>query len=490
MDIFRQRDLIRPNSLFVGVGLSILTGLVLGTASLVLSPVWVLAGLLAGSLMLLVFKKPELAILGYLVLTSTVIPQNGLPRASFGLGRLMLTDLIIFALFAYIIVQSLVYSNRKIRLSPLGILFILFYLAGLLSTLYHIYVAHSLTLEESLGELRVFNHYLLFFAVINILREKNQIRFFIKSLFFLAIIAAASVVVQYVLGPSNPIVPGRVETLDVEGATIQGVTRILTPGESLLLFVMVVSLVMLLTEKSDGSSLFRWSMTVLIILGVLLTFNRSFWIGTLISMALLFLVVPRQLQRRFLSWVTVGIPIAILALAVMALYPKSDYSHLLSASFQRLYSLTQKRTYQSSQSSLRWRDFEYEHGFIKLMETPVIGTGLGAMYRPFVFRRDRPGFDGRRYMHNGHLYLLVKTGLLGYICFFSLSVLFIYRGLKYWRKIPDPKMGTVVLGLALGYLGAMVVAIVDPLYSQWYSTPVIGVAMGLSESIIAAYLPA
>jgi len=101
---------------------------------------------------------------------------------------------------------------------------------------------------------------------------------------------------------------------------------------------------------------------------------------------------------------------------------------------------------------------------------------------------DYEHFDGRRFTHNGHLYIVLKTGLLGYFFFLSISLLVLGRGFKHWRHVPDPAMRSIVLGITFTYLGAFISGISEPRFMDWNWTPVLGIMIGVNEAIFKRHL--
>jgi O-antigen ligase len=163
----------------------------------------------------------------------------------------------------------------------------------------------------------------------------------------------------------------------------------------------------------------------------------------------------------------------------------SDINRLITGTLGRLASLTSTESFEDPNSSLRWRDFEYQFALPQIVSHPFIGVGAGAMYRPFVVGRDSELFDGRRYIHNGHLSIIVKSGLLGYLCFLVFSLIALFRGFKNWRRITSPQLRAVVLGFSFAYSGILIGSTVSPMILTGSWTPVIGIMLGINEVIIA-----
>jgi hypothetical protein len=68
-----------------------------------------------------------------------------------------------------------------------------------------------------------------------------------------------------------------------------------------------------------------------------------------------------------------------------------------------------------------------------------------------------------------------------------LSIVFLFRGFKYWRKIANDHYRAVVLGFSLVYLAILIAAIVNSTFMQWRWTPVLGIMFGINEVIFAKF---
>ena len=132
---------------------------------------------------------------------------------------------------------------------------------------------------------------------------------------------------------------------------------------------------------------------------------------------------------------------------------------------------------------MRWRYVENEYALAQIAAHPYLGMGMGARYRPYDQRIDWPGmdWDARSFIHNGHLWVMVTTGLLGYVILMWLSIAFLVRGFKYWRRISDPQLRGIVLGFTLVYVGIFIAALVNRTFGSWNWTPILGIMMGVNE---------
>jgi O-antigen ligase len=471
----------RQTLIYTGAALGI--GLLLGVASVLFSPLWVLAGIAALAFFLVLIKRPEIGLLGYLVITSTLISPDSLPKIPIGVGRLLITDIILLALLGLILVRALVEHDFKIVHTPLDLPLIGFLGIAFLSTFIAINQSR-LTFNDSLGEVRVIMSYLTFFVVTNLVREERQLRALLRGLFFLACVVALGMIAQFLLGNYIQILPGRVETLGTEGVSFMGVTRIIPPGESLVFVVFLVMTATLAIDKlnlKNVPTLIVWGLTGL---GVVLTFKRNLWIAVLLAVFLLALLSRWNIRLKMAGGILVVLSMVTVVLLPTLSQPESEMNKLVTGAFDRLISLTDPQTFEDPNSSLRWRDFEYQYAMPQIASHPLIGLGEGAMYRPFVVGKDRIGFDGRNYTHNGHLNIIIKSGLLGYLSFFVFSLIALARGFKFWRRIPNPQLQAVLLGFTLGFFGILIGSIVSPMIVTAWWTPVIGIMLGINEVIL------
>jgi O-Antigen ligase len=448
-------------------------GLVLGLGCVFFSAAWVLGALAAGAIVVATFKRPEIALLGILALTSSIVFETSLPLIPIGVGSLHIPDIMLLALLSLIVVRRLVEPDFAIIHTPLDWPLLCFYAVALLSTLAAIF-GSSLDFNLGMREIRTLSYYLTFFAVTNLLRDRRQIRLLLRGFSVLAILVAAVMLAQFLLGDSVRLLPGRVETIRSGSYAI---TRVLPPGQSLILVSFILTTVALSLNRLgpvNMLTLLQWG-----VLGtaVLITFNRSFWVGVAVAFLGLAYVVRAHERPKLIGR---GLAILVLVAVILVLVlsqPESRAASFVRAAFERLGSIASSGTLQ--EDSLQDRGLEMKYALPQIAAHPLLGLGFGATYRRWDPRLDwraddGSGYDGRAYIHNGHLWILLKSGLLGYLSLLWLSVAFLVRGF-------DRQMRSVVLGFTLTYLAGFIGAVVNPMQMQWYWTPIIGMMMGISE---------
>jgi len=459
-------------------------GLLVGIAALIFSPLLVLGTLAAAALFVYAtLKRPEIALLGILIATASIVFEERLPLLSVGSISLHIPDILLLGSLGLITIRWLVVPEFTIVRTPLDRPLLIFYGVTLLSTFIAI-LQSSVEVKEALRETRVLSYYLTFFVVTNLVRERRQLNLLLNGIFCLATIVAAAMIGQFLLGDSVQLLPGRVESLVTEGLVFEDITRILPPGLSIVLVSFVAILCILVVEKSKPLGLLKFLQCGLLGMALLVTFLRSYWAVLIMVFFLLVYLFRGYDRRRLVGWSLLGIFSVAMILLVVFSYPHSRATKLIGSSIDRLGTLASSKTYQG------WRKIENGYALSTIASHPLIGLGMGFTYRPWDSRLDqrgRPGssdLDFRKFIHNGHLWILLQSGLLGYLSLMWLSLAFLMRGFRYWRSVANSQLKGVVLGFTLIYLAVLIAAWVNSTFMRWYWTPVIGIIMGINEVIL------
>jgi O-antigen ligase len=388
-------------------------------------------------------------------------------------------------LFALIVVRALAEPQFKLIHTPLDLPFLLFYGIALLATAIAI-VQSAVNTQMAVTEIRYISYYLIFFLVTNLVRDARQVRLLIHGLFMLAILVAIAMFVQLALGQSVQILGGRVEPLVTEGVRRSEIIRITNfGGEALIMTAFILRITIFAVSGTRGIGLMAPIQVALFGVAVIMTYNRNFWIGAFLAILIVTYQLSKVQRGHLLKSALAAAVLGSLLLLPIFFQPASRAGEFLAASVERAASLLRPETvWPIETSTLRWRDFEYHYALPQVLENPLLGLGLGAQYRPFVRGIDHANFDGRGYTHNAHLWIILKTGLLGYASLLWLSLLFLWRGFRYWRMAPTPLLQGTMLGSVLTYIGVLLGSIVNPMLMQWYWMPIIGILMGLNEVII------
>ena len=478
--------------------LAVIWGVILGLLILTLPPILSIALVGATIAVPLFLKRPELALLCILAISSSVLEEEFIPTLPVGPLELYATDVIAILIIIYLIFKKLIFKDFNFAKTPLNKFLMAFFVLAMFSTLISflrspgselsfaaIFRDPPAIISLAIPEIRIVCYYLLFYLVINTVKSKSQAKVLAYGILFISMFVVFMLVAQELLGTSLQIIPGRVETLVTDKSAYIGITRVTGfSGEKILLLALTLITAMLVVERNRVQQITKLAIWVVIFAGVLITFSRSIWGGYAISMVLLLFVLKQKERERIIKlFVLLGIVI-LLIVGMIFLLHNDAIQTFIKSSLDRALTLVNPFTYQDPTSTFRWRDFEYQWASIKIKEYPLFGVGLGSYYRPWLPWIDWDNFDGRGFVHNAHIWIMVKTGLLGYAAFLLFSIMYVTRGIKNASKIKDDTLRAILYGSVFTYIGFFIGSITSPIFMLYSSTPVIGVMIGLSESII------
>lgn len=431
-----------------------------------------------------------IALLGILLVTATVGFANRLPVLSVGI-TLQIPDVLLVGSLACVALRRLAVPEFRFVRTPLDRPLLVFYGVTLFATCVAV-LRSSLERDYAISAIRIFSYYLTFFVVTNLVTERRQLDFLLNGIFLLATIVAVGMIAQYLLGGSVQILPESPGGMETQDKSFEASRRIAPPGVSIVLVSLVTSLCILVVERFKPIGLLRWLQCGLLGLAFLVTFLRSYWAGLIVAVCLMAFLVKGADRRRLIVWGLWGL--AVTSTAVLVMYvasaeaPDSRVSRLLEASWDRYSTLGKSGTFEGRDDNVEFRRLEYGYAWPAIASSPLIGLGMGAAYRPLDPRLDADiagiFHDRSRLIHNGHLTVMLQSGLLGYLSLLWLSLAFLMRGFRNWRMIPDDRMRGVVLGFTLVYLAAFVSAVGNSLFMLWFWTPVIGIIMGINEVVL------
>ena len=461
-------------------------GLALGVASVLLSPQWVLVALIVLLGIALIANRPETGILAILVVTSSIVYENQLPLIPIVVGSLHIPDFILVFLCLVMVARSLMEPDFKLIRTPADGLLAAFWLVTLISSLIAIGNG-TLEFSAALRGIRIGTYYLLFFVVINLIRSRAQLMLLLQGVFVIATGVAVAMIIQYLLGSSVAVLPGRVEALVTGSTDYADIARILPPGQALVYVGAVTLGIILGLDRLRQVAVLRGAQFGLVVSGLVLTFIRSFWMMAALMFGLVLALTRKSDRRRLMKWIfLLSAMLCVVGIVLLAI-PDSPAQALIDAVWTRVGTVTGTQILEDS--SFVWRFSEYDHAIPMIEAHPLLGIGAGARYRDYDPRMDWEQFDGRAYIHNGHLWIILQCGLIGYGFFMAWMVWVGVRGLRAWRSVAPVFVRGALLSFSLMLLVLPIGAIVDPVYMQWYWTPVIGMMTGVIEVIRRLYLP-
>jgi len=455
----------------------IFLGIILATFFLFTLPTFVLA--ITGGILLFIFSvyKPEIGILVIIIIISSVVYEAALPLIPIPIGSFHITDVLLLVLLGMIPFKLFTDRNFRLFSTPLDKPLLLFYLAVLISACNSI-IFSKLDFNIVMRHFRLINYYLIYFVITNLIREKRQIKFIIKGLFVIATLVGIFMIIQTIVGESFQLMPGRLEQAETLGQIYKAV-RLIPPG-TILIFVVFLTTVCAITFANKPLLKSSYFYILLVVgTGILFTYWRSYWISIIFSLSICMIMISKRGKKRLLAWFVITVILmSVLSFTFISIggRPRENLASI-SDRFTSLF--TGERILYSD--TLEWRKIEYEYALRNIVKYPLFGIGLAKNYRPYVFGAEDWYYW---YIHNGFLWIILKIGLIGFLPFIWFYIRFLIRGFSNWKIIEDVVLKSAVTGFLLSGVGILLIAIIEPLFMQWYAIVMIATMFGLTEAII------
>jgi hypothetical protein len=370
-------------------------GIALGALSAI-KPSLALGLLAVGLVAILAFRAPVAHLLALIFLTA-VVPLT--IQSRFGTGSANTTGVIPSDVF---LLTGLVRAAWVLRREPLdrrgtvALALTLIFLGGAALQL-----LHALRLGRSIsgvgGEFRVLLGFGTVLMALPLLSDPRARRRLLGGLVVLGLLLGLWGVAQFVLGIRFEL------PADLGGGSAASFN---TAGRVIGLFAFPVAALMALAAlvsgriRSGGIRVALLAVLTLNLASMVLTFERSFFVTTLLGVIAVLILTPGRQRLRLLALAPLGFVSVYLALALLA-------PSVLSAYETRLSTLSNYRndpavTYRVAESRMVSREID---------QHPLTGSGLGA-----AILIGRPGTTvpvvSRRYAENGYLWLAWKLGWL------------------------------------------------------------------------------
>lgn len=448
-------------------------GVLIGLFLLTLGPIPTIGILLFPILLVMLFKVPELLLLAMLAYTSGLIPSQFNPYINLGVGHFQISDLILISLLGVAGFRIFTERDFQFRKTPLDIPIILYCLAvfwGIYTSVTQYETKFSYTTYEA----RIMLTYSVFFVVTQLLRKPEQLKRLIIGIFIVGVVVSALMILQAITGFNLSFVPSSY-------FRASSLTRAYHPGFYAVFITMMMFISLLAVRKTGIRTLALWLAIFILGLSITISLGRNIVFSTLIAIVTLVILLRGEERRRLILSILAIVFIAVSLFSVInVLKPSSALLAYPRALMGRIFNLVETDPF-SPDETLLWRVEETGYAWNQIKVHPFVGIGLFNFYRP-------PFFDGdtlQTYIHNGYLWIWLKTGLIGLIPFLCFILGFVLHGFLSWKKIPDPFLRSVTLGASLIIFAMAFSNFVAPVLIEGFNLAFFAVTIGIGESILA-----
>lgn len=447
----------------------------------------------------LVWRRPEIGLLGLVFLTSGFIPANTID-VRLPVGGLDARDLVFLAVGGLVLLRALLRHDLTVRWRWVGTALAVFWGVAVLSALYALFF-RNVEPQWVFGELRPLAYYGTFFLAALAIRRRNQFVALLVGLFVLADLTAGVLIVQQFFGLENRLLAamtgGAWNVWQADSAYGGfGAVRIIPPGHVLTYAMAIVAFCLFLATPTRAFWRFGLALQfVYLNFALVFTYMRAQWVASAIALALAVMLLPLAGKLRLARY---GLSVVLVLLFAYGIVGDEiertlqDKPFFTTVTTRATSLVTLTETLNSD--SLQWRLFETDESLRSISQNVFLGVGLGNAYRnptnlpPEGANGYRSGFRLTRFVHNSYLYLAVKMGLPGLVAFGLVAVALLASSWRRYIRERDGQLKLVALAIMASYAGFLSWCVTQSQLMQVESTAVIGLLAGMMAGM--SYLAA
>jgi O-antigen ligase len=446
----------------------------------------------------LIWVRPELGVVGLVSLTAGLLPLGSL-YLPLPIGGFFAHDVLLIGLLGMLAVRGLIYDGLRIDWWPVSKPLLVFLALSVASVVYAVSFREA-DIARSFNELRPFVYYGAAILGAMALTRSSQRTTLLIGLFILTDVVSAALILQQFVGAGRLVLPGMVEwqvnEVGAGGVTDSGsslgsgfgLVRIVPPADKLMFVIMILAFVWTLAPGlRPAARMMCGAQCAFLNIGLLLTYTRAQWIASVISLIIIAVLVPHALRVRLGQGVLVGVGLCafVFVLLQAGLQLPGSIQPAGEALLGRATSILSPDATLNS-ASLQWRAFENEEALNSLRQFPQ-GVGLGNTYRAITtYAGEAAGYQGsplNGFMHNGYLYIAVKTGVQGLLAFLWFCLAVLVHGWRLFRTMPNGPERWLVLAILASFVGILQWSVTEPNFLHTGATITIGLMVGVLASL-------
>ncbi|WP_119069592.1 O-antigen ligase family protein [Aggregatilinea lenta] len=424
------------------------------------------------------FRWPEVAILTVIGINSGLVDTEAIPWIPLGPITLHISDLLLIFLLALIFLRGMSQPGFRLYGSPLVLPLLLFMLALVISV-GNAVLFQGVGANDALRLARFIAYWMVFFPVIELVRDEKTLRRLIKGLWILAAILFAGTLFPNVLD-SIHVLPVR-ETGISEAATttLQSENiRLYTYGERMFFVLIPTAAAVLAISKRR--QFWIGLMLAALFLWLFRSFQRNYLLAILMSLGLLLLLIPPKGAARLSRRVAPMLLLLVAVVVISVMVQPGQIRTQVDAWNARLASMLGETG--QVDPNLEYRFVENHYALQSIEAHPIFGIGVRNNYRPLMmYETQTTGLTW--FMHNAYLWIWLMMGLVGLIPFLILCAIYVIRTFRHYRDIHDDELRAIYLGFGVAFVGTLVSNLVAPNFIQHWSLLIYPTMMGINEVI-------
>jgi O-antigen ligase len=292
----------------------------------------------------------------------------------------------------------------------------------------------------ALREFRVGAYFVLtYLMVVTVCGERRAVRKFIKLSVVMAAVVGVYGILRYLMGIGKEFADVRLVYYDI--------------ADSMVLYIAMLLIASFAIEGmvKKGKALLTTTLILPMVFSFVFSYRRGAWVAFTVGLVFLILSYPHRAPLRRTAVRRVLVP-ASLIIVLIASVPtlRSNGLNFVARRVQSIFDV-------SEDTSNAFRILDAMNAFHAFTQHPIIGVGAGGRYS-LEFTSEQPDMmtfmeEVNRTSHDGYLYVLFKTGIVGFLIYMLVFAKFLARWFQARKLVADPMERAVLLAL-----GAIVTA--------------------------------
>jgi hypothetical protein len=439
----------------------------------------------------LVYKRPEVLLILFLVATSTTTSYHHFPKITVSAIDLYFTDILLILAFSIMIVKSDLRSVWRRLRNPTTYALLLF-MAFVMISLVHTWVEQGTgEITKALAAGRPVFYYLLFIPAVVFLKDETKAMWFVKALIVLMILVSAYVLFTAIFGRTilhiwlkTAILRRSIRAVDVgsEGTVLRQGRLKDIPGIGLVVIVLPIVIGLLIYNWKGKSLTLYYVALFLGIIVIILNFTRTVWV-TYMVMGFLMLFMVRSKSYRYVNIAFALVVFLIVSLMILMFSPRYSDIGIVSFAGKRLFSFFVENV---NTSTAVQRIVESKAALDAVEGRWFWGIGMGEVVdHAKIVQNDQTYYlNNIESTHNSYLNFVFQIGWPSLVTFLVLSFLVLRRSYLLFKNSQRTIVKGVSIGIFLSYLRVMINAVSQHYFWYMSTTIPLVVLFALAEVFI------
>jgi len=327
-------------------------------------------------------------------------------------------------------------------------------------------------------------YYLIVIPVVVFVSSRRKLSVFLTVLLVLSLVSQVLMIFPFVT--QKPLSPfAAVKWMNVGGVDIP---RIYVLSFNLTGVALLCLFGVYLYSPSNRTRVLSVVSGLALLSGVILTFGRAFWVGTLGGLLFLFILAYVRsnkrnvlLRRTARLWLGTAAAAALVVIYLAIIGKEGSILKSSGVIGKRFTSTFSDIVGRKGTFGLRLEDSAFRIQLYK--QNPLLGAGY--VHRTSEFARELPQRDVGT-ADSGVITILAQTGLVGMAVALGLVAIFLKRGLFVFQRVRDPILKGVSLGIVAFYVHSIItfVGLTGTVFTHYAGICTTGLLVGLQEVML------